>query len=107
MRESPNGAMVEVNFDTGVASTGAARPIAIVTAAVSRHLDLDIAPTVSALSDLGISTQVVEWDDPGVVWSDFALVLVRSPWDYSTRLTEYLSWINRVDAGPKKSCRAD
>ena len=98
MRESPNGAMVEVNLDTGVASTGAARPIAIVTAAVSRHLDLDIAPTVSALSDLGISTQVVEWDDPGVVWSDFALVLVRSPWDYSTRLTEYLSWIDRVDA---------
>ena len=53
---------------------------------------------MSALNKLSITAELVEWDDPGVVWSDFALVLVRSPWDYSTRLTEYLSWINRVDA---------
>ncbi len=98
MRECSNGALVEVNVDTGVASSSAARPIAIVTATVSRHLDLDIAPTLAALSDLGISTQVVEWDDPTVAWSDFSLVLVRSPWDYSTRLAEYLAWIDRVEA---------
>lgn len=98
MRESWNGALVKLNLFQSASSTAAAGPIAIVTAAVSRHLDLDIAPTASALSDLGISTQIVEWDDPGVVWSDFAIVLVRSPWDYSTRLTEYLSWIDRVDA---------
>ncbi len=97
MRECANGALVEVNVDTGIASSSAARTVAIVTAAVSRHLDMDIAPTLAALSDLGISTQVVEWDDPTVAWSDFYLVLVRSPWDYSTRLAEYLAWIDRVE----------
>ncbi|CAB4787144.1 MAG: hypothetical protein F2723_06505 [Actinobacteria bacterium] len=87
-----------MNIDLSVGSLGNARPVAIVTAAVSRHLDQDIAPTLAALSDLGISTRVVEWDDPTVVWSDFALALVRSPWDYSTRLSEYLEWIDRVDS---------
>ena len=80
-------------MDRSIGTLGNARPVAVVTAAVSRHLDQDIAPTLAALSDLGISTRVVEWDDPTVVWSDFALALVRSPWDYSTRLSEYLEWI--------------
>ena len=73
------------------------RPIAIVTAAVSRHLDADIEPTIAALAELGIATEVVEWDDPLVNWRKFALVLVRSPWDYSTRLPEYLAWIDSVE----------
>lgn len=98
MRESLHEALGKVNLERRIGARGSSRPVAIVTAAVSRHLDLDIAPTRSALSDLGISTQVVEWDDQSVVWSDFALVLVRSPWDYSTRLAEYLAWIDRVES---------
>ena len=103
MRECSNGALGKVSVDRSIgtlgnARLGNARPVAVVTAAVSRHLDLDIAPALAALSDLGISTRVLEWDDPTVVWSDFSLVLVRSPWDYSTRLAEYLEWIDRVDS---------
>ena len=38
------------------------------------------------------------WDDPRVDWSQVALVLVRTTWDYTERLSEYLAWVDLVDA---------
>jgi glutathione synthase/RimK-type ligase-like ATP-grasp enzyme len=32
------------------------------------------------------------WDDPGVDWSSFDLVVVRSTWDYPDRREQFLSW---------------
>lgn len=32
------------------------------------------------------------WDDPAVDWSAFELVVVRSVWDYSERVDEFLAW---------------
>lgn len=37
------------------------------------------------------------WDAPDVDWSVFDLVLIRSPWDYTDRLPEFLEWLGRVD----------
>lgn len=42
--------------------------------------------------------RVVDWDDPGVDWAGFALVVVRSVWDYPRRRDELLDWAGRVAA---------
>lgn len=70
--------------------------VAIVTAALSRAHDEDLGPTRTALEARGATTETVDWHDPGVDWSRFGLVLVRSPWDYTQRLPEYLAWIDAV-----------
>jgi len=36
------------------------------------------------------------WDDPGVDWDAFALVVVRSAWDYAERWREFLAWAESV-----------
>jgi len=66
--------------------------IALVTAAAARDLDEDLAPLFATLSGAGATVRVVEWDDAQVNWSQFDLALLRSTWDYSMRLPEFLAW---------------
>lgn len=71
--------------------------IALITAAVARDLDEDLPPLEQALRALpGIQISIVNWDDPGIDWSRFDLALLRSAWDYSQRLDEFLGWAARV-----------
>ena len=41
--------------------------------------------------------QVVAWEDETVTWSDFDLVILRSTWNYTEHLDEFLKWAERVD----------
>ena len=45
---------------------------------------------------LGVSAEATVWDDPGVDWSRFDLVLPRSTWDYAERREEFLAWAGSV-----------
>lgn len=36
------------------------------------------------------------WDDPAVDWDAFGLVVLRSTWDYTTKLDAFLAWAERV-----------
>jgi len=73
--------------------------LALITAAAARDLDEDLPPLEAALRALpGIRTHVVNWDDGHVDWSKFDLALLRSTWDYSQRLPEFLAWAARVSA---------
>ncbi len=45
-----------------------------------------------------MSHRVVDWDDAGIDWAGFALVVVRSVWDYTRRRGELLDWAARVAA---------
>jgi glutathione synthase/RimK-type ligase-like ATP-grasp enzyme len=36
------------------------------------------------------------WDDPGVDWDAFDLVVIRSTWDYQDRHDEFLDWVRSV-----------
>ncbi|MCP4002796.1 MAG: hypothetical protein GY725_01245 [bacterium] len=38
------------------------------------------------------------WHDPGVDWQSFDLVVLRSPWDYTERLPEFLDWLEGLEA---------
>jgi glutathione synthase/RimK-type ligase-like ATP-grasp enzyme len=70
--------------------------IALVTAAAARNLDEDLAPLETAMRAAGVAPSIVEWDDAAIDWSAFDLAVLRSTWDYSQRLPEFLNWIDRV-----------
>ena len=70
--------------------------VALVTARAARGLDADMPPLTAALSAAGAQSQIVDWDDRGVDWARFDLVVPRSAWDYAERLPEFLAWAERV-----------
>lgn len=70
--------------------------IALITAAAARNLDEDLAPLVAAIRAAGVEPSVADWDDASVDWSRFDLAVLRSTWDYSQRLPEFLHWVDRA-----------
>lgn len=74
------------------------KPVAIVTADAARALDEDLPPLLLALDAAAIAHEVVCWDDAAIDWSRFAIVLLRSTWDYVPRLDAFLAWAARVSA---------
>lgn len=72
--------------------------IALVTARAARGLDEDLAPLEQALRDTGARVAVADWDDARVDWSQFDLALLRSTWDYTERVAEFLAWAQRASA---------
>ena len=72
--------------------------VALVSARAARHLDEDLAPLLAALAAAGVAATVAEWDDPEVDWTVFRAALLRSTWDYTRRLTEFLAWAERTAA---------
>ncbi|HVE80232.1 MAG TPA: hypothetical protein VNA89_15305 [Gemmatimonadaceae bacterium] len=51
-----------------------------------------------ALRAVAVDAAPAVWDDAGVDWERFDLVIVRSCWDYHTRLGDFLRWLDRVEA---------
>jgi hypothetical protein len=43
--------------------------------------------------------EFVVWDDPAVDWEAYDRVVIRSVWDYSRRVEEFLAWCRSVGAG--------
>jgi glutathione synthase/RimK-type ligase-like ATP-grasp enzyme len=72
------------------------RPIALVTARAARADDHDLPPLLAALQARHAAVEVVDWDDASADWARFQLALLRSPWDYTSRLPEFLGWVERA-----------
>ena len=53
-------------------------------------------PLLAAFSAAGAAAEIVDWDEPGADWARFDAALLRSAWDYTERLGEFLAWIERV-----------
>jgi O-ureido-D-serine cyclo-ligase len=70
--------------------------IALVTARAARGLDEDLAPLEAALAGAGAGVVITDWDDSAVDWQRFDLALLRSTWDYTDRLHEFLGWAERA-----------
>lgn len=51
----------------------------------------------AALSQTGCEVHAPIWSNPGVAWSEFDAVVVRSCWDYHLRAEEFLGWIARLE----------
>jgi hypothetical protein len=72
--------------------------IAIVSARAARGLDDDEGLLVAALQGCSARVEVVPWDDEEADWRSFDLALLRSTWDYTQRLPEFLAWAQRAAA---------
>jgi glutathione synthase/RimK-type ligase-like ATP-grasp enzyme len=59
-----------------------------------------------ALRARGLEPEWAVWDDPRVEWDRFALVVVRSAWDYAERWSEFLRWAERVGDAVENPLRA-
>ncbi|MGW7613628.1 ATP-grasp domain-containing protein [Streptomyces sp. NPDC054766] len=57
--------------------------------------DRDLSVLRGALEDAGAVADIVHWDDPGADWAGFDLALIRSTWDYSWRVAEFVEWAER------------
>jgi hypothetical protein len=73
--------------------------VALVTARLGADLGSDEeTPLLDARLRGKADTRVVVWDDPTVDWAGFDVAVIRSTWDYPTRLAEFLTWIDRCAA---------
>jgi len=74
--------------------------LALVTTDVAWLLEheFDLEPLLAELARRDVSAEAVVWSDPSVDWSVFDLIIMRSPWDYSLRLAEFLEWLGSLDA---------
>jgi glutathione synthase/RimK-type ligase-like ATP-grasp enzyme len=72
--------------------------VALVTARAARDLDHDLTPLVGAFAAAGAAAEIAVWDDRRVDWSRYDLALLRSAWDYTERLPQFLAWVERTAA---------
>jgi O-ureido-D-serine cyclo-ligase len=73
------------------------KKVALVTAIAAFALDEDLAPLQQALHTAGVQSQIVAWDDMTVSWGRFDAALLRSTWDYTERLPEFLEWAHQCE----------
>lgn len=71
----------DINYSVGLA-----------TCAEVPRLDEDGPALLAALLGRGIEGVPAVWDEPGIDWERFDLVVVRSTWDYAERRAEFLDW---------------
>jgi O-ureido-D-serine cyclo-ligase len=72
--------------------------VALVTCRAARGLDEDMPPLLRAFAAAGASAEIVDWDDGAVDWARFDLALLRSAWDYTERLPQFLAWVEHTAA---------
>lgn len=70
----------------------------LVTAAQMPKPDPETHFLAAALKDAGISARLAAWDDRNVDWGSARVVLIRTPWNYATRCTDFLDWAQAVEA---------
>jgi glutathione synthase/RimK-type ligase-like ATP-grasp enzyme len=68
------------------------RRVALATCREIPELEPDDRLLLPALGERGIEAVPAVWDDPGMAWDGFDLVVLRSTWDYAEQLDAFLSW---------------
>ncbi len=51
---------------------------------------------IEELAKLGVSADLHPWDDT-LDWSEYPLVVSRTPWDYFVRAEEFLAWVAAIE----------
>ncbi len=76
-----------------------AHPLGRVALATCSELpdgDEDAAALSAALATRRIEAVSAVWDEPGIDWSGFDLVVLRSTWDYAEHYETFLAWLEVV-----------
>jgi len=71
--------------------------VAFATSRTHGELTPDDRLAASACDARGMRVSPAVWDDPGVRWSGFDAVIIRSTWDYHRRFSEFDAWLTRLD----------
>jgi hypothetical protein len=74
------------------------KPFGLVTCNQFPELSPDDRPLISEFAAIGREAAPVVWDDPGVDWSRFDLLILRSCWDYHLQIEEFRKWIDASEA---------
>ncbi|MFE2345806.1 ATP-grasp domain-containing protein [Kitasatospora cineracea] len=74
------------------------RPARVAYATCRGVEDVEVLPVLAAFARAGVSAEAVFWNDPGVDWAGYDLVLIRSVWDYILYREEFLAWTRRASA---------
>ncbi|MFD9335329.1 RimK family alpha-L-glutamate ligase [Streptomyces sp. NPDC060028] len=80
------------------AGGSAMRRVALATDGFGREHDAELPLLVAALRARGIDAEAVGWDEAGYDWAAQDAVVIRSTWEYTRRLPEFLTWADRVAA---------
>jgi glutathione synthase/RimK-type ligase-like ATP-grasp enzyme len=75
--------------------------VALVTAGEYAHHDDDLPPIVDALTAHDVDAVVADWHDARARWAEVDLAVIRSTWDYTWHLDEFLAWVDRVSAATR------
>jgi len=77
-------------------SSGRIPQVALATSREYTALDADNRPLLALLEARGVAAVSAIWNDPTEIWADFDLVVIRSTWDYSEHIVEFLRWVGRL-----------
>jgi glutathione synthase/RimK-type ligase-like ATP-grasp enzyme len=60
-----------------------------------------MSPLIAAFAAAGARAEIADWDDGDVDWRRFDVALLRSAWDYTERLPQFLAWVERTAASTR------
>jgi glutathione synthase/RimK-type ligase-like ATP-grasp enzyme len=72
--------------------------LAIATSDEFPELDPDSRLLLPELEQRDIDFEIAVWNDPGVDWSAFDTILIRSTWDYFHHAREWAAWLDRIES---------
>lgn len=94
--DGPTYPLPVIERKPSVQATRAHARVALVTCRALPDLEADDRLVLAPLAALGVDAEPVVWDDPDADWSGYDLAVLRSPWDYVGRRTQFLDWASRV-----------
>src|ERR1041385_548265 len=76
---------------------GMARSLVLATCRELPHLDADEEHLVRELKARGVVPVIAPWDGDIGAFTNADLVVIRSTWDYTQRVDEFVRWAARVE----------
>jgi len=80
--------------------------ITLVTERDMPGVDSETPFLAQALRSLGVVPEIVTWRDAHD-WRRSSVVVLRTPWDYASHVTQYRAWIRLVDGESRLRNPAD
>lgn len=50
------------------------------------------------LQEKGLEIEPVVWNDETINWKTYAIILIKSPWDYHENISFFYTWLEKIDA---------
>jgi glutathione synthase/RimK-type ligase-like ATP-grasp enzyme len=77
------------------------RRIAFLTLAEQGDFVIDDERAVAPLAERGIAVETIPWNQPGVDWRRYDLVVIRSTWDYQHHGLAFLETLDAIEAATR------